>query len=63
MTVELTEEEGELLTQALGTATAAALLNKNPKLATALLNLANAVNRNDPNWRSYVVPKGWEKRL
>ena len=63
MTVELTEEEDELLTQALGIATAAALRNKNHKLATAFLNLANAVHRNNPNWTSYVVPKGWEKKL
>lgn len=55
-TFELHENEYEALLLALGYATGAAVERKEP-LAETFLWVANAVNRGNPNWRIYELPK------
>jgi hypothetical protein len=52
ITIELTEEERQLLTFALGIATARAPKERR----TDLVRLVNLVNRDTPGWRPYEVP-------
>ena len=57
-TFELTDEETETLTLALGIAAGAA---ESPKLVWSIIALANAVHRNNPNWTKYEIPTGESK--
>lgn len=62
-TFELTDDEGDLLTLALGMATGIAAGDKNLNLVRSLLRLANAVHRNNPDWTPYEIPKQGELSL
>lgn len=55
--IALTREEYETLLLAVGYATGAALRDNDRKLMRAFLLLANAVNRDNPNWKPYEVPE------
>jgi uncharacterized protein (DUF4213/DUF364 family) len=54
-TLELTDDECDLLTRALGMATATAIKNDYQKLALSFLDLATSVHRSNPNWTPYQV--------
>jgi hypothetical protein len=56
-TLELTDDECDLLTCALGMATATAVKNDDQKLALSFLELANSVHRNNPRWTPYQVDR------
>lgn len=54
MKFELSREDFELLLLALGIATGAC---REPRLANRLIQLADTINKGNPNWTPYGVPK------
>jgi hypothetical protein len=59
VTIELSDEEFEALVLALGTAAGAAGPADRPWF-WALIKLANAVNRSNPRWTPYEIPKEYQ---
>jgi hypothetical protein len=56
MIVNLTEKEFDRLLLALGSALYVCIRAKDQEGMISMLQLANAVNRNNPNWTNYEVP-------
>ena len=56
MTIELTYDEMQLLTLALGIAAGVAAKDRDERLGHAVLKLANTVHKDDPHWTPYDVP-------
>lgn len=57
MTIELTQDEFESLLIALGVAVGTFMKQKDWAEVHRLMRLANAINRNNPNWTPYEVPE------
>lgn len=57
-TVELEENEFEMILLALGYAAGAAMKEKERAMANMFLYAANALNRGNPNWTMYALPEG-----
>ena len=55
--IELTDDEFGWLIVALGMAMGETLKQQDAVLARNMLRLANAVNRDNPNWRIYEIPE------
>lgn len=55
--VRLSSDEHHLLVIALGLATGTAMRGNNRALAYRLVELANAVNRDNPRWTPYCMPQ------
>jgi hypothetical protein len=56
MIIELSEDETDILTLALGFATGAAFKDGNRRMAYAFLALANTVHKNNPHYVPYEIP-------
>jgi hypothetical protein len=56
LNLQLTREEFDALILVLGIATGQAFKTGMKKHAYMLLSLANAVNKDNPNWRPYDIP-------
>jgi hypothetical protein len=55
MQIELTRDEYECLLILMGYATAAALHHGDPKLVRSFQRVANAVSRNNPDWKPLQI--------
>jgi hypothetical protein len=56
MHIELNEEEFAQLLFTLGCALGSATVQQDKQQMLAVLRLANAINRHNPNWTNYEVP-------
>jgi hypothetical protein len=57
MKIELTDDEFSTLLLMCGYAAGAASSHDNKRLAYGFLRVANAINRNNPSWTPYEIPK------
>ena len=57
MKIELTQDEFDMLLLMCGYATGAAMEKGNKRLGYGFLSLANAINRDNPHWTPYEIPK------
>jgi hypothetical protein len=58
MTIELTEDERQGITFALGIAAGAYARDQYKPGIRRVFLLANAINRNNPQWIPYEIPEG-----
>jgi hypothetical protein len=56
LNISLDEDESVLLLMLLGYAVGTALKNRDP-FAMKFVDLANKMNRDNPNWTPYEIPK------
>jgi hypothetical protein len=57
LNLNLTREEFDTLILALGFATGSAFKQGMGKLSYSLLELANTINKDNPNWKPYEIPQ------
>lgn len=57
MTIELTDDEFDTLLLMCGYAAGAASNHDDRRLANGFLRIANAINRNNPQWIPYEIPE------
>jgi hypothetical protein len=54
-TIELSDRDFSTLLQCLGYAIGAAFKQQHDQVAKSFLQLANTINRDDPNWTPYII--------